>query len=1026
MTRTHAILLLLVFHLNFFSQSSYFQQEVNYKIEVELNDKTHFLNGKIQIEYINNSSDTLNFIYIHLWPNAYKNNRTALAKQLRENGNLIMDFMTEKESGWIDSIHFESSGNKLSMEYNNQHPDIGKLILNKPLLPKTTILLSTPFRVKIPSAKISRLGHIGQAYAISQWYPKPAVFDRNGWHPMSYLDQGEFYSEFGCFEVKITLPENYVVGATGDLTDNEDEINWLNEKVKTTQNKIKIREELKKLKTDIFTDSIAFPHSSKNKKTLTFKQKNIHDFAWFADKRFNVLKSEVTLPESKRKVVCWSMFTGNNFDLWLKSPEYLQDAIYYYSLWNGDYAYQHVTAVDGTISAGGGMEYPNVTIIGEAQNDFELENVIMHEVGHNWFYGMLGNNERCHAWMDEGINSFNELRYMRTKYPNARLGALFGLNPDLSLFGINRFKNAYQYYLLYAKSAFENNDQPIEWNSELFTEGNYGAIVYSKTAIVMDYLFHYLGELVFDNCMRTYFTKYKFKHPEPDDLRKVFETVSGKDLSWFFNDIIQSVKKVDYKIKSVKEIKQNPNSSLLLKYQLKIKNKGEIMSPILIAAKSKDSITDLQWVDGFAGTRLIELNSNLTDEFMIDPNYIIPETNRKNNHIRTSGWIKKRNPFKIRFAGTIDSPNMSELNYLPVMGYNHNNGWMTGVNISNYFILEKRFQYDFTPMYAFKNKSVAGFSNLQFNFHPHKIFRTINSGIKAKRFAYDLQEGNLNYYKIEQYNSFTLKNKNPRSKIENLIKLRLNHIGIEYLRNTSIIFNGQSERKMKYRSIAEIILAHYNRRSLHPYSLQVHWQTGNDDKFLFNSAPFSKIWFEANFHYTTNQKNNGFDLRFFAGKSFATTDNADTRFRMGGIHGNQDYAFDYLFIDRNANSGINYQQYLEADGAFKTRMFIGQSNQYLLAINIKSPKIIRTMGLFADFGTCGKDGLLNDKILSDFGINFDFFNQAVCIYLPLLYSKDIRSGIIANGWSFGERIMINFRIDKLNPKSYIRSLFDFQ
>ncbi|MFN5181679.1 MAG: M1 family metallopeptidase, partial [Bacteroidota bacterium] len=409
----------------------YFQQQVNYKIDVELNDKSHILNAFINIEYINNSPDTLKYIYFHFWPNAYKNNKTALAKQLRENGELKMEFLKPSDSGWIDSLNFETNGIKLKLEYDKKNIDIAKLILDKPLPPTQKITLSTPFRVKLPSARISRLGHIGQAYAITQWYPKPAVYDNKGWHPIPYLDQGEFYSEYGNFEVEITLPENYVVGATGDMVENQNELSWLELKINQTKSKIQKREELKKLiekDKSILIDTLFFPKSSSIKKTLVFKQQNVHDFAWFADKRFNVIKDEVELPHTKNTVTCWSLFTDNNFDLWLNSPEYLKDATYYYSLWNGDYPYKQVTAVDGTISAGGGMEYPNITIIGETENEAALENVIMHEVGHNWFYGILGSNERNHAWMDEGINSFNELRYTRTKYPQGKFGEQFGIS----------------------------------------------------------------------------------------------------------------------------------------------------------------------------------------------------------------------------------------------------------------------------------------------------------------------------------------------------------------------------------------------------------------------------------------------------------------------------------------------------------------------------------------------------------------------------------------------------------------------
>src|SRR5665647_1110752 len=211
--------------LNAASQD-YFQQEVNYKIHVALNDKKHELNGFESVEYINNSPDTLIFLYFHLWPNAYSNNNTALARQvfnMKGRGKLFND---EELKGYIDSLDFKADRNQVQWDLLQGSPDICRIILNEPLNPGDTVRITTPFHVKIPKGVTSRLGHIGESYQISQWYPKPAVYDRSGWHQMPYLDQAEFYSEFGRFDVSITLPANYIVGATGKL-ENDEEKKWL-------------------------------------------------------------------------------------------------------------------------------------------------------------------------------------------------------------------------------------------------------------------------------------------------------------------------------------------------------------------------------------------------------------------------------------------------------------------------------------------------------------------------------------------------------------------------------------------------------------------------------------------------------------------------------------------------------------------------------------------------------------------------------------------------------------------------------
>ena len=198
------------------AQTPYFQQEVNYDINVTLNDINHTLTGVANIEYINNSPGDLKEIYFHLWANAYKNINTAFAKQQIRNGSTDFFFAKDSEMGGYSEVRFLRDGQELILTPNDKNIDIAHLTLNKIIQSGGKANFEIPFTIKIPNY-FSRMGHVDQAYYISQWYPKPAVYDKAGWHPMPYLDQGEFYSEFGSFDVKITLPENYVVASTGTL-----------------------------------------------------------------------------------------------------------------------------------------------------------------------------------------------------------------------------------------------------------------------------------------------------------------------------------------------------------------------------------------------------------------------------------------------------------------------------------------------------------------------------------------------------------------------------------------------------------------------------------------------------------------------------------------------------------------------------------------------------------------------------------------------------------------------------------------
>jgi len=223
---TSCLLFLSTFLL---SQKPYFQQEVNYKIAVTLHDTSHTLIGDIAIEYKNNAPNRLDFIYLHLWANAYQNQNTAFARQQLRVGSTEFYFAKDADLGGFSNLNFTIDGQQAILELQKDNPDIAILRLPKPLESGQTITIQSPFTLKIP-ASFSRLGHVEKSYQMTQWFPKPAVYDNKGWHPMPCLDMGEFYSEFGNFDVTITLPNNYVVAATGVLQ-TEREKEFLKEQV---------------------------------------------------------------------------------------------------------------------------------------------------------------------------------------------------------------------------------------------------------------------------------------------------------------------------------------------------------------------------------------------------------------------------------------------------------------------------------------------------------------------------------------------------------------------------------------------------------------------------------------------------------------------------------------------------------------------------------------------------------------------------------------------------------------------------
>ncbi len=531
--------------------SKYFQQNVDYKIDVTLNDVDNTLDGFEIINYTNNSPDTLQFIWFHLWPNAYKNDRTALSEQLLQLGRTDFYFSSDEQRGYINRLDFKVDGVTATLEDHPLYIDITKVILPEGLAPGKTIKITTPFHEKIPF-NFSRGGHVGNTYQITQWYPKPAVYDIHGWHAFPYLDQGEFYSEFGNFNVQITVPKDYVVAATGELQ-NEVEGKWLKEKslLRPTQNKstskfnsskkITIQNDSlspsKKIKNN---SSLAKSKNNSNKKevvqtqkltekiatkTLNYFQSNVHDFAWFADKSF-LVKNDTLLLASGKVINVWSFYTPSGNSVWQHSIQFIKDAVRTRSKWLGEYPYNVVTAVEAKMGFSGGMEYPTITSISPEKDGESLDKTIEHEVGHNWLYGILANNERTHPWMDEGMNTYFDNRYARLKnyntYPEKQTGFLDKKLP------VDEKDIAYRTELANKK------DQPIETSSENFSELNYGLTAYYKTGKWMKVLEDFVGQPLFDSCLHAYYNRWKFRHPSPEDFKNVVEDVSKKNVDSIF------------------------------------------------------------------------------------------------------------------------------------------------------------------------------------------------------------------------------------------------------------------------------------------------------------------------------------------------------------------------------------------------------------------------------------------------------------------------------------------------------------
>lgn len=978
--------ILLPFSLFSQAPSAYFQQEVNYTINVKLDDQQHMLSGNIEFQYINHSPDTLREIWVHLWGNAFKDRHSAFCHQKLRDGNTRYYFSKKTDRGYYSSLAFTADGSVASWKFDPKNPDIAVVSLPQPLLPGAQTRLSTPFQLKVP-ASFSRLGHVGESYQMTQWYPKPAVYDHKGWHAMPYLDMGEFYSEFGSFDVTISLPENYVVGATGSLQ-TPSEVAFLHEKAEASRQKLSKGLELK---------NDAFPASSTNFKTIRYTAERVHDFAWFADKRFYVWKDTAILASGKT-VECWAMFTNAQSDIWQKGAFYVKRAVEFYSTHVGEYPWPQATAVHSALSAGGGMEYPMITVIGNSGSARELDDVITHEVGHNWFYGILASNERDHPFMDEGLNSYYEARYMKQYYgeysPVALPKALYNPEKVGSL-----LENG---CLLLAR---DRKDTPPDSHSAEFTQIGYGLQVYMKTAMCLYWLEQALGTEKFDAAMQDYFKKWQFRHPYPEDFKAVLEA-NGVSANWFF-EAMQTQKQADYALKNVKPLADG-------KWELEVKEKGGLSSPFSVSAIKDGKATSTAWYWDFvtgdqpASTKKIVIKAPEADAFAIDPAHTMLDVNRKNNRRRTSGIFPGMEPWQVRSPAIFQHVKRNTIGVLPWLGWNNAGKTMLGLVFFNPPLPPRNMQVFLAPGYATGTKNLVGMGDIRYRFYPGGLVPKVIVSVGAKMFNLDYNPESdfyTRFYRIMPQIRAELRSASPA--FRHALNFRTLFIGREAGSfDQSNQYTGNIWRR---NVIHEIRYEGEQKRMVHPYRYQIALET-QDTKT--GAEPAIQYWrgtaeWRQQLFFKSRKK---FTYRLFAGYFF------DNSLRNQAVHETalslnpqdfNDYKFDQLFAIRAPGSGILHRQVSQTQGGFKGAFgaayadVLGNSNNFAFALNLKTDLPFRLplrlplkpyfdLGYFDDTTPAGASRPSGEQWLWNGGLALELFNGGLEVYFPLVSSKFLR------------------------------------
>ncbi len=504
------------------SAKAYWQQHVSYDIHATLIDSIHTLDGSLSVVYTNNSPDTLREVFFHLYANAFQPGSMMDERALVVHTAPVYDRihkLPESEWGkyWINSVTADQQNATFEITGT-----IMRVALAEPLAPGASTTIAMPFREQIPR-QIRRSGWMSAEdveYSMSQWYPKVCEYDFEGWHHQEYISR-EFYGVWGDFDMELTVPSRLIVGATGTCM-NPSEVGHGYERIAAGEK-----------------EGLVQPNPNlQGMTTWKFHASTVHDFAWVADPQYvhewTTWQDSITVHAIyKRWVQRW----------WQKSAlAYSIHALSTYSELYGPYAYRNFSC---TMAGDGGMEYPQLIMItGYRPAPISLAGVIAHEVGHQWFYGMLGSNETREAFMDEGFTSYvttiamNRLFGDSQEYPGQKHSWLDWFIPTFS----NKRDNYRGYQQIASRGYEEPLDIPHDWFREDATAGQ----VYGKTQAILSMLQYTLGDSTFAAGMKNYYWEWRFKHPHLTDFKNVMEKTAHTDLTWFFDEWFKTTRTVDY------------------------------------------------------------------------------------------------------------------------------------------------------------------------------------------------------------------------------------------------------------------------------------------------------------------------------------------------------------------------------------------------------------------------------------------------------------------------------------------------
>lgn len=518
------------FELSYAQPTVYWQQEVHYAMEIDMDVETNRFNGSQTLTYTNHSPDTLNRVFYHLFFNAFQPNSMmdARANAIVDSDPKIRARLSSYDStqvGYQNISRLTQNGEEVDYSVEGT---IMEVHLNDPIFPGGEAVFEMKFDAQVPlqTRRSGRDNDEGVRFSMSQWYPKIAAYDESGWHPNPYIG-GEFYAPFGKFDVTIHIDSTYVVAA-GSILQNPGEVGYGYE-----------------------TEEMTVSRPESDKLTWRFHSENVHDFMWAADPDFTQITARVPngpllrffYQEEKVDETATDEKNEELRENWKSLPEFTVEAFEYMNREYGEYPYKEYSVIQG---GDGGMEYTMGTLITGNRSLRSLVSVTIHELIHAWFEGVLANNEVYDQWLDEGFTTY---------------ASEFAMN---EVFNENQADPMASRYRSYKQIATAPGlEEPMHIHSDHYqSDTGYTLAAYTKGAIFLHQLGYIVGEKTLKRSLKKYYETWKFRHPSGVDFLRIVEKESDMVLDWYYEYWITTTKTINYAIQSVESTESGTQITL--------------------------------------------------------------------------------------------------------------------------------------------------------------------------------------------------------------------------------------------------------------------------------------------------------------------------------------------------------------------------------------------------------------------------------------------------------------------------------